>query len=354
MGINLAQETKHLEWADILKGLGILTVVWGHAGSKVSFYMFWFHMPLFFWISGYLYSFKPMSKGTQYVQRKVKHLIVPYVFYLVLLTLPVLVFNGYRGYSALEFWHQNWEALLLGGSLLGGVYATFWFPTVLLFVQVVYDVFCRKLSSPLVRGLIIAGCFLLAYGESRYLPNTFVPWNLDVGLYAIVFYALGHLMRQRKLLEDLKIRRMAFGIAWIIVLGFIYLYAHHILDYGLDMKHRQYYYFGTNLLLPAAFIVLFVQLSMFLEHIQGLKQGLSYIGEASMVIMYLHPGAAAFARRFLAITPLRFFVIGIIVPLLFYQVIQHVPYGRYFALGETRQKDNQNQTDFCNLPNKSV
>jgi hypothetical protein len=34
-----------------------------------------------------------------------------------------------------HFFSDNWIALLLGGSLLEGVYATFWFTTCLFFVQ---------------------------------------------------------------------------------------------------------------------------------------------------------------------------------------------------------------------------
>ncbi|WP_407306563.1 acyltransferase family protein [Desulfosporosinus sp. SB140] len=350
----LVRETEHLEWADILKGLGILTVVWGHAGSKISFYMFWFHMPLFFWISGYLYRFKPRQKGIHFPMRKAKHLMVPYLFYLGLLTLLVIAFDFWKGQSVVQFWSQNWKALLLGGSLLEGVYATFWFTTCLFSVQIVYDLLCRKVSSPLLKGLFVLGCFFSAYWESRYRASAFMPWNLDVGLYAIVFYALGHVMRRNKLLEEAKLRKIVFGLSWIIALGFIYLYAHHVLDYGLDMKHRQYYYFGTNLLLPIAFTLLLVQFSMALTRIRSVNQGLSYIGKAAMVIMYLHLGFVYAAGHFFAITPVRFFVVGTVGPLLFYKAIQYVPYGPYLALGDSSRGFRHSNLGSNSFPNTTA
>jgi fucose 4-O-acetylase-like acetyltransferase len=334
LGTVFVQEPEHLEWADILKGLGILTVVWGHAGSNVSFYMFWFHMPLFFWVSGYLTRFKPMSKQTSFIKRKVTHLLVPYVFYLSLLTPAMIVFDLWKNQPLAQLWFQNGKALVLGGSLLEGVYATFWFPTCLFFVQIAYDLLCRKVTSSYLKGFFILGCFLLAYWESYYYPNSFVPWNLDVGLYAIVFYALGHFLREKRFLEVERTRRVIFGIAWLVILGFICLYAHHILDYGLDMKHRQYYYFGLNLILPLAFTLLFVQLSMMLTTIKAVNWGLSYIGKAAMVIMYLHLFAVYAARQFIGMTPIRFFVVGTIVPILFYTIVKYIPMGRYLALGE--------------------
>jgi len=45
------------KWIDRLKGIGIITVVLGHTGNEFTHhYFFWFHMPLFFIISGYLFA----------------------------------------------------------------------------------------------------------------------------------------------------------------------------------------------------------------------------------------------------------------------------------------------------------
>jgi len=241
-------ETNRVAWADILKGLGILAVVWGHAGSKTSFYMFWFHMPLFFFISGYLYRFRPHQTWYSYVRKKARHLLVPYLFYLVLITLVMIGVTIWKEQSVAQFFAENWQALILGGSLLAGVYATFWFVTCLFFVQIAFDYLNRKVSSGLLKACVIVGCLLLSYWESRYHQKVFIPWNLDVGLYAIFFYALGYLLKNKGVLEKSNFRNIAFGISLALALGFLYLYTHHILDYGLDMKHRQYYYFGSNIL----------------------------------------------------------------------------------------------------------
>ena len=327
---------ERLEWADGLKGLGILTVVWGHSGSPNAFYMFWFHMPLFFLISGYLYRYKPQQTGPVYVQRKAKHLLVPYVFYLLLITLMMFSVSLWKGQPAGQFFNDNWRALFLGGSLLDGVYATFWFTTCLFFVQITYDYLCRKVPSAFYKGLFLVGCYLMAYWESRYFPGIFVPWNLDVGLYALVFYGLGHFLRQYKLLERQNCRNILFGVSLIITLGFIYLYSHKILDYGLDMKHRQYYYFWPSLILPLVFTLLIIQFSMILSKWRRFNSLFILLGKAAMVIMYLHLSAVYLARQLIAITPLRFLLIGVLAPLLFYKVSQVIPYGRFLALGEPK------------------
>jgi len=329
---------ERVAWVDVLKGLGILAVVWGHSGSKNAFYMFWFHMPLFFFISGYLYRFKPQQTVLTYLKRKVNHLLVPYTNYLILLALMMFSVSLWKGLSVAHFWNANWKALLLGGSLLEGVYGTFWFITCLFFVQIIYDFLCRKVPSAFFKGLFVLMCFLLAYWESRYLMGSFVPWNMDVGLYALVFYALGHFFKQTKLLEKAKTRDLVFGLSLMISLGFIYLYSQQILDYGLDMKHRQYYYFGSNLILPLVFTLILVQLSMTFTRWSVINKAMTHLGRAAMVIMYLHLPSVYIVRQIIPITPVRFFIVGILCPLLFYKVIQVLPYGRFLALGEPINK----------------
>jgi hypothetical protein len=244
--------------------------------------------------------------------------------------------NIWEGQPASRFFSDNWVALLLGGSLLEGVYATFWFITCLFFVQILYDYLCRKVPSSFNKGLFLVGCYLIAYWESRYFPGIFVPWNIDVALYALVFYALGHMVKQSKLFERPNVKAMVLGLSLVIALGFIFLYSHRILDYGLDMKHRQYYYFGTNLIIPLVFTFLFIQLSMILSKCLFLNNALISLGRAAMVIMYLHLSAVYLVRQIFSITPIWFLVIGILGPLLFFKIIKVFSYGRLLGLGESK------------------
>lgn len=48
---------KRIDWIDIAKGIGIISVILGHLRTPlyISEMIFSFHMPLFFVISGYFY-----------------------------------------------------------------------------------------------------------------------------------------------------------------------------------------------------------------------------------------------------------------------------------------------------------
>ncbi len=46
---------KRIEWVDIARGIGIILVILGHIGiGKVGKFIYSFHIPLFFFLSGFL------------------------------------------------------------------------------------------------------------------------------------------------------------------------------------------------------------------------------------------------------------------------------------------------------------
>ena len=75
------------EEIDILKGIGIFSVIAGHVvPGFASEMMFLFHMPLFFMVSGYL--FKADSNHSQFLKNKAISLLIPYFVYLGIFSAP--------------------------------------------------------------------------------------------------------------------------------------------------------------------------------------------------------------------------------------------------------------------------
>lgn len=69
--------TERLSWIDILKGIGIILVVYGHIYSnKVIFnWLYSFHMPLFFLAAGCIYKKKPILVD---IKRRIQTIVIPY------------------------------------------------------------------------------------------------------------------------------------------------------------------------------------------------------------------------------------------------------------------------------------
>ena len=109
------------ESIDIAKGLGIAAVVVGHVTSSEPLRdaIFIWHMPLFFFLSGYL--FKPGRAVTAVAKTRALSLLVPYVAFLVVLALPHLANAWMRG--GVDEAAALAAKLAYGGRGIGGWFA---------------------------------------------------------------------------------------------------------------------------------------------------------------------------------------------------------------------------------------
>ena len=187
-------------WIDIAKALGIWLVVWAHlpqGNQAVQAFIFAFHMPLFFFLSGYL--LKPQSLRRT-LQAGARRLLLPYLLYAWL---------GWACWLALALWKQ--PALLQDGHLLpdyvlkpmlGMVYAEgrhtdnsvminvpVWFLVGLYVVAAIFALLLTALSP--LRALL--ACLLLATLPYALAQQGWdLLWSIDSALMALPFYALGH------------------------------------------------------------------------------------------------------------------------------------------------------------------
>ncbi len=69
---------KRLRYVDIAKGIAIICIILGHLGNvNINRFIFTFHVPIFFLITGYFINKKRSIKEFVYV--KFRALIVPYI-----------------------------------------------------------------------------------------------------------------------------------------------------------------------------------------------------------------------------------------------------------------------------------
>ena len=69
------KQRKRLDYLDIAKGLLIISVVLCHSPFENAYYLYWFHMPAFFIISGMLY------KRGRNIKEQVIKFFVPYAMF---------------------------------------------------------------------------------------------------------------------------------------------------------------------------------------------------------------------------------------------------------------------------------
>lgn len=85
----MENKKERLTYLDVAKGIGILLVVIGHVYAfnrqiVDRFFVIWlysFHMPLFFIISGMLIAYKDEKDIWKFVKKRIKGILIPYVFF---------------------------------------------------------------------------------------------------------------------------------------------------------------------------------------------------------------------------------------------------------------------------------
>ena len=125
---------------DIFKGLMIISVVIGHTDVTIPYInVFWFHMPAFFLVSGYLTADWRLDKNSW--KKKIKKFVIPYITYSILL---YIIFQP-------EPIIKNIARTIYAGRYNITMYSyPFWFINSLLVVNVAYCLMNKFLDNRLL------------------------------------------------------------------------------------------------------------------------------------------------------------------------------------------------------------
>lgn len=201
--------------ADLAKGIGIILVVYGHAlrglvsaniispESHLNFtdyYIYTFHMPLFFVISGSFFRIdREPGTGTAFLSGNVKKIVYPYFLWSIIQGCIQIAMSG----SATT--NRSMEA----GRLLEIAWnpiSPFWFLYALFFCQLIWFVIRDRLKPEIV----LAAAFLIFVA----LRLTDAPQTLeDIG-YGFLYFSAGIWVSQREIMQRLPASWLAaIGIA---------------------------------------------------------------------------------------------------------------------------------------------
>ena len=128
---------KRLDYFDLAKGIGIFLVVLGHAtfvNERVITWVFSFHMPLFFMISGMLMAHKNESKLSMrdIFHKKLKSILIPYLCFSICYTIIDIISVCLKQITLYDL-KTN---LVCAGSFAGS--GPLWFLTTLFFSEILF------------------------------------------------------------------------------------------------------------------------------------------------------------------------------------------------------------------------
>lgn len=177
---------KRIEYIDILKGIGIILVVLGHVTTNSDLYHFIyaFHMPLFFVVSGMFLHDKP-----QFIRSQAKNLLIPYLsFGLLTFVYWWLVESRFRDYpEGVTVWSQFINLFFPTGVQHCNV--VLWFLPCLLLASVVCNYLNRWITNKILKICLI-GALVCTVGS---LKGNY-PYHMGQAAQAIPFVLLGTLL----------------------------------------------------------------------------------------------------------------------------------------------------------------
>jgi hypothetical protein len=205
--------------------------------------------------------------------------MTPYFAYGILIAAVLLLFNfSLKGFAG------NIARLLYGGLALTGPYGVFWFITCLLFTQLLFGFIVRY--SRRTQFLLIASAYLLSHLISlTALKNFNLPWNMDVSLLAVTYYAIG--FYGKRAIPALISRYAALPVLLPACILVLMLERTGVIRYSLNMKYKEY----DSLLLDLA-VPLLISLTICAAVYRLSKlitlDWMGNLGRNTIAIMYLH------------------------------------------------------------------
>ena len=210
-------QEQRISWIDTARGIGLLLVFIGHLRMPwASAWVYTFHMPLFFFLSGLLYPGFEKYSFAQFAWRRFKSLVIPYF------TLGAVIALFYCGVYASQHEPASVYVDMLHSFLVQEHFWTIWFLAALYLTQLIYygiDKFFHRWRY----GVAIVSLAVCVFGLLRYrLGWGSLPWNLDVALVAQIFFHLGYWfmnsLRIRNWFVNLTPRYEIYGIALLCLM----------------------------------------------------------------------------------------------------------------------------------------
>ena len=138
---------------DIAKGIGIILVVYGHMVCPIKEEILLFHMPLFFLLSGYFFS--PKDSVKDFLRKKSKALLVPFVLFYILSFLYMVISKILKGESFISY--------ILSFQSFVAPNPPLWFLLSLFEIFVVFFVVEKYIHSEILKLVITCGITLIGY-----------------------------------------------------------------------------------------------------------------------------------------------------------------------------------------------
>ena len=276
-----------INWIDVARGIGIILVIQGHALGADSYrhFIYAFHMPLFFFLSGLVFNYKKYSLSVTF-KKSVKGILVPYVLFAILFYVIWWLQNAHFRFELFAF-VKHMQGIIYANSNNLFFNLVLWFLPCLFISKIAFAVLSSRLKSINWIILVLVTSSLLGYLSFVFLPNLTLPFGIESAFTAIVFFAMGSILKTNyfekiNLIPKSKITFILItALVICLVAGFINFQLYGVqIDLRLNNLGNYFvFYIGA-----VSGIILTITISILINK----NHMLEYIGKYSLALFVFH------------------------------------------------------------------
>ena len=285
---------KRLSFVDVLRGMAIFFIVLGHSliysshCSLIFKFLYSFHVPLFFLISGYVFKLKDDENFFSFVKRKFKRIMVPYFVWALLFLIPYYIFgakvnNQLNTNSSFNIMNSLF-GIVYGNGINSGLKqnSPLWFLPALFSMEVFYFYIIKFLKNKKYYInfsflVITALCGLFSYKFINFL----LPWGGKTVLELGIFFLLGYLLNKYKIVSKIVSDKSMYFLFLILMFIFGMLF---VFNSNVDCMNYNYGNYGLFLLTSISLSFFFLLISKKLNK----NKLLEYLGNNTIPILIFH------------------------------------------------------------------
>lgn len=268
--IILLEEFMREKWIDVLKGLGMIFVCWGHLdpGRFMETHIYSFHMPLFFFISGYLFLRSNYDLNTC-IKKKFQGLIKPYLIFAII---SLIISLAMKITTIGDFKTNITNFFFLKGTV--GWNSPLWFLVVLFICEVTYRALYNKFKFSIV-NLSIFAIALIGYIVQK--NNLVLPFGIHIVPIGMIFYHIGVLFKKFDM-KEVVIKHKSIVCISTLIINILFSY---VLNIRISVYHHDYGHFLFFIIAAISGILFYTTLAIIIQK----NSILEFLGRNTLVIL---------------------------------------------------------------------
>lgn len=273
---SINKQTGRLDWIDIAKGIGILTMVLGHNIVSLQPIIFSFHMPLFFILAGY--TIKKVNKEgiLKATIKDFRRLIIPCIITRLIIFLGNVLINQNNIIQEIKVFMLSLVWGNHNGTLFGiGVpsIGRIWFLPALFWSKLIFRILMNRFAEKSRVIIILLFSFISMF---MGMKGIILPQNFDMIFLCILFIEIGY---QIKSVDLKKINSLIY-----IGLFGVWTYCCCVRNIWISMNMRSYPGYGLCVVVAISGCFCVFRFSIAIEKMK-LSKVLMYFGVNSLILL---------------------------------------------------------------------